>query len=126
MRILPLLLAFACTAPALAADRHAVDKHAADKRVYKIDSVIATQKGGVIAIQARGAVQTGGWKNARLHVVHADRVAVTVEFVAAPPPTGMTVIEALVPVAAQTELRAHAPSVRVLADANEMTAQVLH
>lgn len=120
MRVLPFLLALACIGPSFAADRHA-----GDKRVYKIDSVIATQKGRAIVIQAKGAVQTGGWKNARLHVIRSDRNAVTVEFVAAAPPAGMTVIEALVPVEAQVQVRGRATSVRVLADANEMTAQVL-
>jgi hypothetical protein len=121
MRALFFLLTIASTVPALAAERHG-----ADRRVYKIDSVIATRKGNAITIQAKGAVQSGGWKNARLHVIHSDRNAVTVEFLASAPPPGMTVIEALVPVQAQGAIRAHAPSVRVLAEANEMTAQVLH
>jgi len=120
MRILSLLLVLACAGPVLAADRHA-----GDKRVYKIDSVIATRKGAAILVQAKGAVQTGGWKNARLHVIHSDKTTVTVEFVAAPPPAGMTVIAALVPVEAAAQIRGRAPSVRVLAEANEMTAQVL-
>ena len=120
MRALAFLLVFALAGPALAADRHA-----GDKRVYKIDSVIATQKGGVILVQAKGAVQSGGWKQARLHVLHIDRSTVTVEFVATPPPAGMTVIEAVVPVEAEGRIRGHAPSVRVLAEANEVTAQVL-
>jgi hypothetical protein len=121
MRVLPFLLALSCAAPCFAAD-----KHVGDRRVYKIDGVIATRKGGAIIVQAKGAVQTGGWKNARLHVIHSDRNSVTVEFVAAPPPAGMTVIEAVVPVEARAQVRSRAPSVRVLADANEMTAQVLH
>lgn len=103
----------------------ATSAFAADKRVYKIDSVIATSKGGTITIQAKGAVQTGGWKNPRLHVLHTDAHAVTVEFVAATPPAGMTVIEALVPIEATIKVKGRAPSVRVLADANEMTAQIL-
>ena len=125
MRLLPAFAAFALlAAPALAADRHPT---AADKRVYRIDSLIATRKGGSIMVQAKGAVQTGGWKNPRLHVIHSDRNAVTVEFLATPPPPGMTVIEALVPVAAEArvKLKTRAPSVRAVADANEMTAQIL-
>lgn len=100
---------------------------AAEKRVYKVDSVIATAKRGILLIQAKGAVETGGWKNSRLHVVHNGGHSVTVEFVATPPPPGMTVIEALVPVTATTKLRTHGSidSVRTLADANEMTTQVL-
>lgn len=117
MRTLPLLLALSLlSAPALAAD----------KRVYRIDSVIATRKGNTILVQARGAVQSGGWKTARLHVLHSDRSAVTIEFVATPPPPGMAVIAGLVPVEAQATVKGRQPSVRVQAEANEITAQVLH
>lgn len=115
---LALLAAFACAAaPAFAADH----------RVHRIDSLVATRKKGAILVEAKGAVETGGWKNARLHVLHSDAHGVIVEFVASPPPPGMTVIEALVPVAATATIRARGPvpSVRVLADANEMTAQIL-
>lgn len=98
---------------------------AADRRVYKIDSVIAARKNGAITVQAKGAVQTGGWKNARLRVTHSDAHAVTVEFSATPPPPGMTVIEALVPVEAELKIKSRAASVKVSAEVNEMTAQVL-
>jgi hypothetical protein len=98
---------------------------AADKRVFKIDSLLATQKDGVITVQAKGAVQSGGWTKPRLHLMHADGHVLTVEFLASPPPPGMTVIEALVPVAANMELKAHAASVHVMADENEITSQVL-
>jgi hypothetical protein len=102
---------------------------AAEKRVYKVDSVIATVKGHRLVIQAKGAVETGGWKGARLHLIHSSETrTVAVEFLATPPPPGMTVIEALVPVEATLELRArpHIANVRAVADANEMTSQVLH
>ena len=66
----------------------------------RVDSLIATQKDGVILVQAKGAVQTGGWTKPHLHVMHGDGHTVTVEFLAAPPPPGMTVIDALVPVTA--------------------------
>lgn len=102
---------------------------AAEKRVYKVDSVIATVKGQRLIIQAKGAVQTGGWKAARLHLIHSGETrTVAVEFLATPPPPGMTVIEALVPVEATLELRArpHIANVRAVADANDMTSQILH
>jgi hypothetical protein len=109
-------LAFLCAVPALAADR----------RVYKIDSLTASRKNGVITVQAKGAVQTGGWTSPRLKVVHNDAHSVVAEFSANPPPPGMTVIEALVPVEAQARIRSRAASVHVEADANEMTTEVLH
>ena len=99
---------------------------AAEKRVFRIDGLIATQKNGVILLQAKGAVPTGGWTKPRLHVMHGDGRTLTVEFVATQPPPGMTVIDAVVPVAASIEVKGRATSVHVLADENEMTSQVLH
>jgi hypothetical protein len=115
---LPSLLAFLAllASPALAGE----------KRVFRIDSLIASQKGGMIELQAKGAVQSGGWSKPRLRVLHNDGKVVTVEFLATPPPSDMTVIDALVPVSAATELKGRAASVRVQADQNEVTSQILH
>ena len=103
---------------------------AAAKQIYKVDSVTATAKGRVVTIQAKGAVQSGGWTQAKLHLLHNDGHILTMEFVAVPPPPDMTVIDALVPMKANAEVRtSHAAtmiSVRVQASANEVTAQVLH
>jgi hypothetical protein len=99
---------------------------AAEKRVFRVDGLIATQKKGVLVLEAKGAVQTGGWTKPRLHVVHGDGKTLTVEFLANPPPPGMTVIDAIVPVTASVEVKGRATSVHVLADENEMTSQVLH
>ncbi len=98
---------------------------AADKKVWRIDSLIATQKNGVITVEAKGAVQSGGWKNARLKLVHSDAHGATFEFVAAAPAPGMTVIDAVVPVAATAQVKGRVASVRAAAEANEMTSQVL-
>ena len=98
---------------------------AGEKRVFRIDSLIASQKGGAIALQAKGAVQSGGWSKPRLRVLHNDGKVLTVEFLATPPPADMTVIDALVPVTAVAELKGRATSVRVQADQNEVTSQVL-
>lgn len=116
MKISPLIAIFLLsTAPAFATD----------KRVFRIDSLIATQKGREIILQAKGAVQTGGWSKARLHLVHNDGHVMTVEFLATPPPPEMTVIDGLVPVTATAQFRSHAESVHVQADENEITSQVL-
>ena len=98
---------------------------AADKRVLRIDSLIASQKKGVISLTAKGAVQSGGWTSPRLHVVRRDSRTLTVEFLATPPPPGMTVIDAVVPVSADAHIKGRASSVHVLADQNEITSQVL-
>jgi len=99
---------------------------ATEKRVFRIDSLIATQKNGSILLQAKGAVPTGGWTKPRLHMVHLDGHTLTVEFLATPPPPEMTVIDVVVPVEAMATLKGKAGSVHVLADENEMTSQVLH
>ena len=98
---------------------------AGEKRVFRIDSLIATQKGPKIIIQAKGAVQTGGWSKPRLHLVHNEGHVMIVEFLATPPPPEMTVIDGLVPVTATAKFRAHAGSVHVQAELNEITSQVL-
>lgn len=98
---------------------------AADKRVFRIDSLIATQKGGEITVQVKGAVPSGGWTRPRLHITHSDGRVMRMEFLATPPPPEMTVIEGLVPVMAKAQFRGHPESVHVQADANEITSQVL-
>src|ERR1700722_19109245 len=111
MKFFPIIAALLLSsAPALAAD----------KRVFRIDSLIATQKGGEVTLQAKGAVQTGGWSKPRLHLIHNDGHVMTVEFVATPPPPEMTVIEGLVPVTAAVQIRGRAESVHVQADQNEI------
>jgi len=98
---------------------------ALEKRVLRIDGLIASQKKGVILLQAKGAVQSGGWTSPRLHVVRRDGRTLTVEFLATPPPPGMTVIDAVVPVLAEARVKGRTLSVHVLADQNEITSQVL-
>ena len=98
---------------------------AADKKIWRIDSLIASQKNGVVTVQAKGAVMSGGWKNARLKLVHSDAHGASFEFIAAPPPSGMTVIDAVVPVTATAQFRARTGSVHAAAEENEMTVQVL-
>src|ERR1700753_3074537 len=97
---------------------------AVEKRVFKIDSLIVSRKAGVIQLKAKGAVQTGGWTKARLHLLHNDGRVMTVEFLATPPSPEMTVIDGLVPVAAAAVVKGRASSVHVLADQNEMTSEV--
>ncbi len=113
--LLAMTCALLCAVPALAAE----------KRVLRIDTLVAARKGGVIQIEAKGAVPSGGWTKPRLRVTHGDGHAITVEFLATPPPPGMTVIDALVPVTASAHVRGHASSVHVLAEQNEITSQVL-
>lgn len=112
------------TALLLAAPLHAAP---AEKLVYKIDSVIATVAHSRLMIQVKGAVTSGGWKGVKLKLMHSDPKTVVVELLARPPAPGAPVIRGLLPVSAslQTPMRPGLVSVRVVSDANEMTAQIL-
>jgi hypothetical protein len=73
------------------------------KRIYKVDSVAASINGGKLTIMAAGAVSTGGWGKARLRLKPGHKPeanTLVIEFLAAPPPPSVTVIQALVPVTA--------------------------
>ncbi|MBA2588597.1 MAG: hypothetical protein H0U98_08240 [Alphaproteobacteria bacterium] len=116
MRFFPVLIAaLLCASPALAAD----------KRVLRIDSLTASQKDGAILVQAKGAVSSGGWTKPHLHLMHGDGHSIALEFLAASPPPGMTVIDALVPVTATLSIKGRATSIHVLAEENEITSQVV-
>lgn len=99
----------------------------AEAPVYRLDSVIATAVKGGIQIQAKGAVQGGGWKQVRLKVVKTAADSIVLEFTGQPPAPDAVVIQGLLPVSAQVTLKAGArvTSVRAVAEANEITAQVL-
>jgi len=118
--LLLIMTAMAMTAPVRAAAPPA-------KLVYKIDSVIATLKSGHVLIEAKGAVQSGGWKAARLKLMRSDPHTIVVDFLALPPRSGAAVITGLLPVSARLEarMRKGVVSVRVVSDANEMTTQIL-
>ncbi len=112
-----LCLLAASTAPVLAAE----------KQVYRLDSVTAVAVGGGIQVQAKGAVRSGGWDNVRLKLMKSGGGTMVLEFLAQAPSSGEVVIQALLPVSAQVTIKGGADvnSVRVVADANEITAQVL-
>jgi len=100
---------------------------APEKRVWRVDSVIATQQGGDVVVQVKGAVQSGGWSHARLKQAHGDGHTLVVEFLAQPPAANAGVIEALLPVTARLTIKAHGMlAVKALGQANEVTAQILH
>ncbi len=101
---------------------------AAEKRVWRVDSVVATQAGGTVVVQVKGAVQSGGWSHARLKAGHGDARTLVVEFVAQAPPPAATVISGLLPVTASITLTGThgALAVKALGEANEVTAQILH
>ena len=114
-----LLVAPALTTPSLAAP---------EKRVWRVDSVIATMAGGSVAVQVKGAVQGGGWSHPRLKISRSDNHTLVVEFLAQPPAANATVITGLLPVMAKVTIRAGRGmvTVKALAEANEVTAQILH
>ena len=102
-----------------------------DKPVARIDSLIATVKGGKITIQARGAVMGGGWKHVALKpakpTLPGDAHTIVLEFVAQPPLSNEAAIPGLLPVTATITLKARKGviSVRAVSAINEITTQIL-
>lgn len=103
----------------------------APKPVSRIDSLMATEKGGRITIQAKGAVSSGGWKHATLKPAKSaaagDAHVLVVDFLAEPPEPGGAVIPGLLPVTAtiQVKTRKGVVSVRAVSASNEITTQIL-
>ncbi|HKD46370.1 MAG TPA: hypothetical protein VKB67_01670 [Rhizomicrobium sp.] len=99
--------------------------------VSRVDSVIATEKGGRLTVQAKGAVTSGGWKRAALKpvksVTAADAHVLVLNFVAEPPQPTDAVIPGLLPVAAAISLKTRKGivSVRAVSGSNEITTQIL-
>jgi hypothetical protein len=98
--------------------------------VARIDSLFATLSKGEVVIEAKGAVDSGGWRQAKLRPVKssaADAHTIVVEFVATPPAPTQAVIQVLLPIAATTTLRMRrgVVSVRVTSGSNEITTQIL-
>jgi len=99
--------------------------------VSRVDSVIATEKGGRLTVQAKGAVTSGGWKRAVLKPVKsitpADAHVLVLNFMAEPPQPTDAVIPGLLPVAAAISLKARKGivSVRAVSGSNEITTQIL-
>src|ERR1700761_6362903 len=93
------------------------------RMVARIDALIATLSNGRLVIQARGAVDSGGWRAARLRPAQgSDPHPIGVEFVAPPPAPTRAVIQGRLPVAASPSLpmRRGVFSVRALSGSNEI------
>jgi hypothetical protein len=115
------------TAPAGAAEK---PTPIPPKPISRIDGLFATLSKGDVVIQAKGAVDSGGWRQARLRPVKstaADAHTIVVEFVATPPAPTQAVIQGLLPITAATTLhmRRGVVSVRVTSGSNEITTQIL-
>lgn len=129
MRCLSLLIAALLALPISAFA--AAPNPPTEKPVSRIDSIIATEKDGRIAVQAKGAVMGGGWKHAVLRpaksTAQADAHVMVLNFVAQPPDPAQAVIPGLLPVAASITLKARkgTVSVRAVSGSNEITTQIL-
>jgi hypothetical protein len=129
MRRALLAIAIVCVlaAPAGAAEKLPM---LAPRLVARIDGLFATQTRGNVVIQVKGAVDSGGWRGAKLRPLKsgpADVHTIVVEFVATPPSPRRVVITGLLPVAANTtvKMRRGVVSVRVVSGSNEITTQIL-
>lgn len=98
--------------------------------ILKVDSVSAHVTGRKLVVTAKGAVSTGGWQNPQLRALpqrKADTDTLRIEFRASPPPPGVAVIQAILPVSATATfpLPRHATTkVTVKADTNAVTADI--
>lgn len=123
----PVLVLFALPFALTLASR-AADRPPAPQPVVRIDSLIATEANGVLVIQAKGAVGSGGWRGAMLKQVKSpDAHIVVVQFLATPPLPGKAVIPGLLPVSASTTIRIRGGivTVRALSGSNEITTEIL-
>ena len=101
---------------------------APERRVWRVDSVVATRTGNNVVVQVKGGVKSGGWSHPRLKLAHGDGHTLVVEFLAQPPTANAVVITALMPLTAKATLRAGRGilTVKAIAEANDVTAQILH
>jgi hypothetical protein len=118
---------FVLGAPSSAAEKPPVMQ---PKLIARIDGLFATRTQDNVVIQAKGAVDGGGWRGARLRPTKSglsDARTIVVEFVATPPPPTRAVITGLLPVAAgvTVPMRRGVVSVRVVSGSNEITTQIL-
>jgi hypothetical protein len=125
--LLLMAMLFALGVPAGAAEKPPLQQ---PRLVARIDGLLATRTKGRIVIEAKGAVESGGWRAAKLRPVRsgpADLHTIVVEFIATPPPPTRAVISGLLPVTAGITLpvRRGVVSVRVVSGSNEVTTQIL-
>lgn len=102
---------------------------AAESLIYRVDSATAVISGKQMIVTARGAVKTGGWDHPRLVVKKSrERGDIEIDFVADPPESTATVIQALMPVKVRFVARqpkTGVAAVRVNASSNTVTAQII-
>ena len=74
--------------------------NAAPQLISRVDSVTAKIIKGRLVVQAKGAVNTGGWTRPRLHLTTqvAEAPDEVIEFQASPPLDNAVVIQALLPI----------------------------
>ena len=101
---------------------------ATEKPIWRLDSVTAVAVKGGIQVQATGAVKSGGWGHVRLKLTKSGPGTMVLEMLAQPPSGHAVVIQGLLPVSAQVTVKGGSGvvAVRVEAEANDITAQVLH
>jgi hypothetical protein len=102
---------------------------AAESLIYRVDSATAVISEKRMIVTARGAVKTGGWEHPRLIVKKSrGRGDIEIDFVADPPESSATVIQALMPVRVRLVTRlpkSDIAAVRVNASSNTVTAQII-
>ena len=102
---------------------------AAPQLVMRVDSVTAKVVNHRLVVQAKGAVNTGGWTRPRLHLVPhvAEAPDEVIEFQASPPLDNAVVIQALLPIETTAVFplpRYGTVRVKVTSESNSVTAPI--
>jgi len=100
------------------------------KPIYKVDAASVKIVGRNLVVTASGAVNSGGWTAARLHLKETykpESDTEVIEFLATPPPPGEVVVQALLPVTATVTLalpRYAVVQVKIVAETNSVTTPI--
>ena len=102
---------------------------AAPQLIVRVDSVTAKIIKGRLVVQAKGAVNTGGWTRPRLHLTPhvAEAPDEVIEFQASPPLDNAVVIQALLPIETTAVFplpRYGTVRVKVTSQSNAVTAPI--
>jgi len=120
--------AFGFVAILAATPAFAAPHKAAPEPIAKVDSITATTDDGKLVVTAHGAVNSGGWTSPHLRPkASKDAHVMAFEFVAVPPPPDAAVIQALVPVEAQTTTprpAARISEIRVDGESNDASFKI--
>ena len=96
--------------------------------VYRVDHATAVIQDGLVAVQAKGAVRSGGWERPRLIVRKTAPGEIRLEFVATPPRNKAAVVQTILPINGKLNIRLSSGSVatiKIVSETNSVTARIV-